>query len=289
MGTWGFGIKDNDAFADVYQEYFDLYNKGGNPESISKKIIESNREILEINEEKHNLWFALALALWETKSLDKEILSKVENIVDSGDDLKVWLDLGTSEVDLKKRKINLDKFLEKLKSERPKAKPRKRVKLKSPIFKTGDCLTFKIKGGNYGGAIVLATDSNPETGYNLVATLRINKTTKPTLEDYKNAEVLICNFGQWKDRPAVVWYMPDLYIKDYSVFYELIGNIKVDKEYDSKNYDGKGYLFKPSWTSGWSMNEAVNCQFDSELSKPKPTVSIKVKELIQRDKWWKIK
>lgn len=289
MGTWSIGIKDNDAFADVYQEYFDLYNKGGNPESISKKIIESNWEILEINEEKHNLWFALALAQWETKSLDKEILSKVENIIDSGDDLKVSLDLGASESDLKKRKVHLDKFLEKLKSDRPKAKPRKKLKLKIPIFTTGDCLTFKIKNGNYGGALVLATDSNPETGYNLVSTLRINKTTKPSLDDFKNAEVLICNFGQWKDRPAIGWYMPDLYAKDYADVYELIGNITIDKEYDSKNYDGKGYLFKPSWTSGWTMNESVNSQFDSELSKPKPSLTIKVKELIQKDKWWKIK
>lgn len=289
MGTWSIGIKDNDAFADVYQEYFDLYNKGGNPESISKKIIESNWEILEINEEKHNLWFALALAQWETKSLDKEILSKVENIIDSGDDLKVWLDLGASESDLKKRKVHLDKFLEKLKSDRPKAKPRKKAKLKSPIFTTGDCLTFKIKNGNYGGALVLATDSNPETGYNLVSTLRINKTTKPTLDDFKNAEVLICNFGQWKDRPAIDWYMPDLYVKDYADFYELVGNIMIDKDYDSKNYDGKGYLFKPSWTSGWTMNESVNSQFDSELTKPKPSLIIKVKELIKNDKWWKIK
>ena len=46
MGTWGTAIKDNDAFADVYDEYFDLYNKGGQPENISKKIIEDNWETI---------------------------------------------------------------------------------------------------------------------------------------------------------------------------------------------------------------------------------------------------
>jgi len=40
MGTLGTAIKDNDAFADIYSEFFDQYNDGGQPDSISKKIIE---------------------------------------------------------------------------------------------------------------------------------------------------------------------------------------------------------------------------------------------------------
>lgn len=139
MGTWGTAIKDSDAFADIYSEFFDLYNMGGQPESISKKVIDENWEILDIEEEKNSLWFALALAQWETKSLDPKILAKVEEILSSGADLKIWLDLGASEQDIKKRKIALDKFLEKIKSDRPKAKPRKRAKSKTPISAKGDC------------------------------------------------------------------------------------------------------------------------------------------------------
>ena len=48
MGTWGTSIKDSDAFADIYSEFIDLYNKGGQPEIISKEIIDDNWEILEI-------------------------------------------------------------------------------------------------------------------------------------------------------------------------------------------------------------------------------------------------
>ena len=81
MGTWGTAIKDSDAFADIYSEFFDLYNKGGQPEIISKKIVEDNWEILEIEEEKNSLWFALAFAQWETKSLDPKIISAVEDII----------------------------------------------------------------------------------------------------------------------------------------------------------------------------------------------------------------
>ncbi|MEO6613431.1 MAG: hypothetical protein ABIT05_15655 [Chitinophagaceae bacterium] len=284
MGTWGAAIKDSDAFADIYSEFFDLYNKGGQPDNISQKIITDNWEMFEIEEEKHSFWFALALAQWETKSLDPKVLSTIKNIITSGDDLKLWLDLGASEQDIRKRKIALDKFLVKLKSDRPKAKPRKKAKLKTSIFSTGDCLVFKMKNGNYGGAVVLATDTNPETAYNLVATTRLNKNSKPTLVDFENAEVLVCNFGQWQDKPDVTWYMPDLFYKDYNDIYELIGKLAVEIEYDTKNYEGKGYLFKPSYTSGWSMNNAVERQIDSEISKPKPTKILTIKQLTKKDK-----
>lgn len=288
MGTWGKAIKDSDAFADIYSDFYDLYNKGGQPDIISKKIVDDNREILEIEEEKNSLWFALALAQWETKSLDPKVLSIVEDIITSNADLKIWLDLGACEQDIKKRKIALDKFLEKIKSDRPKAKPRKKTKLKTPIFATGDCLVFKMKNGNYGGAIVLATDNNPETAYNLVATTRLNQSKKPTLKEFENAEVLICNFGQWQDKADVSWYTPDLFYKNYFDIYENVGNITVDIEYDTKNYDGNGYLFKPSYTSGWSMNNSAERQFESESTKPKPIKTLSIKSLTKKEKWWKL-
>jgi len=288
MGTWGTAIKDSDAFADIYSDFVDLYNKGGQPDIISQKIVDDNREILEIEEEKNSLWFALAFAQWESKSLDPKILATVEDIILSGADLKIWLDLGASEQDIKKRQIALDKFLEKIKSDRPKAKPRKRTKLKTPIFATGDCLVFKLTNGKYGGAVVLATDNNPETSYNLVATTRLNQSNKPTLKDFENAEVLICNFGQWQDKVDVTWYMPDLFYKDYADIYENIGNISVDLAYDTKNYEGKGYLFKPSYTAGWSMNDAAERQFESERTKPKPTKTITIRQLTKKGKWWKV-
>jgi hypothetical protein len=283
MGTWGTAIKDSDAFADIYSDFFDLYNKGGQPRIISQKVIDDNWEILEIKEEKNSLWFAIALAQWETKSLDPKILLTVEEIILSGADLKIWLDLGASEQDIKKRKIVLEKFLEKIKSDRPKAKPRKREKLKTPIFATGDCLVFKLTNGNYGGAVVLASDNNPETAYNLVATTRLNQNTKPTLSDFESAEVLICNWGQWQDKVDVTWYMPDLFYKNFSDIYEQIGQITINIEYDAKNYDGKGYLFRPSWTGGWNMNSSAENQFESELTKSKPTLKLTIKQLIKKN------
>lgn len=288
MGTWGTAIKDSDAFADIYDEFFELYNKGERPEIISKKIIDDNWEILEIEEEKNSLWFAIALAQWETKSLEPKVFSTVENIISSDADLKIWQGLGASEQDIKKRKIALHKFLEKIKSNKPKAKPRKRAKLKIPIFETGDCLVFKLINGNYGGAVVIASDNDPETAYNLVATTRINQSTKPILKNFENAEILICNFGQWQDEPHVIWYMPDLFYENYSGVYELIGKLLIEIEYTPKNYTGKEYLFKPSYTSGWSMNDAVRRQLESELVKPKSSKVLTIKNLTKKKKWWEV-
>lgn len=288
MGTWGTAIKNSDAFADIYSEFYELYNKGGQTNIISKQIITNNWEMLEIEEEKHSFWFALALAQWETKSLDPETLQKVENIINSKADIKIWTDLGVNKKDITRRKAVLNKFLEKLHSEKSKPKARKKPKLKTPIFSTGDCLVFKLENGNYGGAVVLATDTDPETANNLVATTRINQHHKPTLDDFEKSEVLVLNFASWKDKPDVCWYMPDLYYKDYSDIYENIGRIKVDLVYEETNYLGEGYLFKPSWTSGWMMNENGIKQFNSELSKLKPSKSITIHQLTKKDKWWKI-
>ena len=288
MGTWGTAIKDNDAFADIYSEFFELYNDGGQPSEISEKIIKENWEILEIEEEKHSLWFALALAQWETKSLDAKVLETVDTIITSGADLIIWAELGASENDLSRRKIALDTFLEKLKSDKPKAKSRKRIKVKTPVFSTGDCFIFKLQNGNYGGAVVLATDTNPATGNNLVATTRLNCSHKPSPDDIEKTDVLVCNFGQHQERPDVTWHAPDLYQKNYAHLYELIGNIKIEIEYDPNDYEGKNYLFRPSWTAGWSMKDIADLQFEFEKTNPKPKKAVTIKELTKKPKRWKL-
>lgn len=216
------------------------------------------------------------------------MLSTVENIITSGEDLNLWQSLGAGEKDLAKRKIVLEKFLEKIKSEKSKAVPRRKKKLITPIFSTGDCLSFKLANGNYGGAVVLATNPNPEQAHNLIATTRIQKPSQPSIEDFESAEVLIRNYGAWQDSPEVVWYNPTLYSTNYSGIYERVGNITVDKDYDPQDHVGEGYLFKPCWTAGWNMKDAADRQFESEILKPKPSKSLTIKQLTKKNKWWHI-
>ncbi|HQZ26191.1 MAG TPA: hypothetical protein PLD18_12905, partial [Flavobacterium sp.] len=155
MGAWGTAISSNDTYADIYGDFFNLYNEGFDVAEISKKLISNNQETINDLDDGNNFWFALAKAQWECKLLDDNIFDKVKEIIETGADIEVWKELGADEKDIKKRKIVLDKFLADIQIERTKAKSRKKKIIRKPIFEKGDCLTFKLKDGNYGAAVVL--------------------------------------------------------------------------------------------------------------------------------------
>lgn len=160
MGSWGTGISSNDTFADIYDDFFDYYNDGMSVKEITEELINLNWEISDIPEDENNFLFAIALAQWECKELDESVFKRVEYIINSKSDLKLWKESGASNADLKKREKALEKFLEKLKSEKKTAKKRKPKTFINSIFKKGDCLTYVMKNGNYGGAFVLTDEEN---------------------------------------------------------------------------------------------------------------------------------
>jgi hypothetical protein len=283
MGTWGTAIKDNDTFADIYDEFFDQYNNGGVPAAISKKLIDSNPELLDSDEDSNSFWFALALAQWETKILDPSVLKQVEYIVTSGADLILWQQLEATPSDIKKRKIVLDKFLEKIKSDRPRAKPRKRRKHYAPIFETGDCLVFKISNGYYGGAVVVATDVRTETGLNLVAITRLKQPTRPSLEDFENAEVVVVNRGVWQNKPDIIWYSPVLFHKQFAHLFQVVEKIEVQKEYIADFSGTTKYFFGAVYTANWNLPLRIEKSFEWEELNAKPEVVVTIKQLIKKD------
>jgi|KBSSwiS6_1023812.scaffolds.fasta_scaffold22575_2 hypothetical protein len=128
MGTWNIKINGNDTFQDIYQNFFDLYNQGQNPASISKQIQDDFTEMFNDYDDRNNSIFGLALAQWETKSLDPAVYKQVKEIIESGHDLKVWEGLGADEKTVKRRQVILEKFLSQISSEREK--PKRRVKQK---------------------------------------------------------------------------------------------------------------------------------------------------------------
>src|SRR5690606_5748901 len=103
MGSWGTAISSNDVYADIYSEFFELYNSGVDVEEISKKLIVNNQDILNDPDECNNLWFALAKAQWECKQLDKNVFEQVKEIVETGADIDIWRKLDANEKDIKKR------------------------------------------------------------------------------------------------------------------------------------------------------------------------------------------
>ncbi len=124
MGTWNTAIDGNDTFLDMYQRFFQLYNEGKNPVEISEELLADFNAELNDKGTQNNILFGLALAQWETKSLDPVLFMQIKDIVETGNDLEVWKSHGSDEKTISKRKMNLQKFLVKISVAREKAKRR---------------------------------------------------------------------------------------------------------------------------------------------------------------------
>lgn len=281
MGTWGVAISSNDTYADIYSEFFDLYNDGLEVAEISVKLIRENQEIIDDLEESNNFWFALAKAQWECKQLEKDLFLRIREIIESGNDLEVWRRLEAPEKEIKKRKDILQRFLLNLQEERPKAKARKKKIIRQPAFEKGDCLVFKLENGNYGGAVVLEAIHDTEYGYNLIASTRINQENKPTKNDFENAEILIINYAEWDNKLNIHWYSPVRH-KNIIELVEKIDVMEICHKY-SIDRDLYGHMGDFGiWFIG-----VVNQQFESEKTKLRPTKRLTIKEMTKRK--WKIR
>jgi hypothetical protein len=240
MGAWGTRISSNDTYADIYEQFIDLYNDGLSVAEITERLINENQETISLKDDAPNFWFALATGQWECKALDIEIFSKVEHLINSGEDLKIWKESDATPADLKAREKALNKFLLKLQTEKDIPKRRTKKRFYNSIYQKGNCLTYLMDNGNYGGAFVLTDEQQTETGTNYIAITTINKSTKPTLEDFKKAEVYVkrveeIDFSQsvltknWVDQPQIGAF--SAMIKNNGIQIEIIGNITIYREY----------------------------------------------------------
>lgn len=279
MGTWGTSISSNDTYEDIYSMFFELYNDGRAVADISNKLIADNLETINDTDDCNNFWFALAKAQWECKQLEKGILDRVKNIIETGADLEVWRQLDADEKDIKKRKIVLDKFLTDIQTERPKAKPRKKKLIRQPVYEIGACLAFKLANGNYGGAVVLSSDKQTGEGFNLVALTRINQTERPKLLDFLNSEILFMNNRQVLGGHFVGWYPAKGFKKNHVELFELIDFLAINKQFDMEgNDDNKlpiSYCF--DW---YEIIHATNIQFKYEELNEKGEKAIRLSEII---------
>lgn len=241
MGAWGTGISSNDTYADIYDQFIDLYNKGQSVYEISKRLIVENQETINLPEDATNFWFAIANGQWECKALESDILTKVEQIIRRGEDLEIWKELGASPADLKTRKKVLNKFLTKLQTEKEKPKKRTKKKYYNSIFKKGDCLIYIMENGNYGGAFVLTDEEETEVGTNYIAITTLDNEEKPKLEDFKKAEVYIKRVNEisfkgsemrkeWVDQAQIGGFSA-LGFKNYKIDIEVIGKLTIHKDY----------------------------------------------------------
>jgi len=129
MGTWSYHIGHDDTFADVYECFFDHYNGGMAAELASQRVLEELSDAFTDSDDRHEAHFALALAQWETQTLDAESLKAVSSIIASGENLENWKDRSASQADLGKRGAALESFLKQISQPRRTKKRRKKPKL----------------------------------------------------------------------------------------------------------------------------------------------------------------
>jgi hypothetical protein len=140
-------------------------------------------------------------------------------------------------------------------------------------------LTFQLKNGNYGGAVVLESIRDTEYGYSLLATTRINQVRKPNQSDFESAEVLRLNYAAFDDRPCLNWYYP-LRHKKIEDLIEKVTKIDIQIEYKIEN-SKLGFMGDfEIWVIG-----VANQQFESEATKPRSKNRLTIKTLTKIRKW----
>ena len=284
MGYWGTEILSNDISSDVYDCYFELYDKGEKPATIAEILIKENKDLEEDNDidcgDYNNFWFSLALALWETNSLDIKTLDIVKKIIDSERDIECWADLGASEEDIQDRKIVLEDYLKKLSSQNLNPTERKKATKTEPIFEKGECLIFKLPNNNYGGALVLEADNDSNEGWNLIATTKINMVTKPTIQDFHKAGVLVINYDNSENKPKIEWYNPSKF-HEYSDYFQKIGKLKVERKFSLKD-NTISNSFSKCW-DGIINQVVIQLDYENNNKASKPLL---LSKLISKRKWW---
>jgi hypothetical protein len=244
MGNWGTGISSNDTFEDIKDEFFELYNEGLESTEITQKLINSNQEIVDDKEDGNNFWFALALCQWECKALEPELLERITKIIESGTDIELWKEIGAEKSELTKRRKALEKFLEKLYSEKKSPKKRKKKVFRDAIFKKGDCLSVELSNGSFGAAFVLESEGQTEYGLNLIALCNYNSDDPPTAQYFEKADVIISKQQssgvKFEDYPLISWYMAP-HFKSNEIKISVVGTLETDKTYNQKQ-DYRNYV-----------------------------------------------
>ena len=233
MGTWGIGLSSNDTFMDIYGEFKELYNEGQGVKEVTSRLLLSHQDLVEDPEDSHNFWFAIAKSQWEYKSLDDEVYNRVKEIIEQKKDIEVWKQLGASDKELIKRDEVLIKFLRQISNEKERPKPRKKKKIRNPVFEKGTCLTFKLLNGKFGAALILEAVYGTPYGFNLVLVTDLNQKEKPTIKEILKSNVLKLNYASWDNEERISWFIANLYHKDSDKF-EVIGKIEIGKTYDYK-------------------------------------------------------
>lgn len=156
MGVWGMGIAQSDEYCEIYEDFMEHYDDGMPVPEITEAILkEYLAEFAPEDGVLHDVYFALAKAQWMTGELSGDIMTKVNEIIDTGANLDFYRELGAMERDLKARGRNLEKFRDSLKVARPNPRKRKNTRsIPRAHAERGEVFWYRSRGRVF-GAIVL--------------------------------------------------------------------------------------------------------------------------------------
>ena len=151
MAFWGMGLDQSDEFWEIYDEYMDLYDIGLEPIEITQQLLNKYFE----DSISHNALFAIAKAEWNLGFRSENVISKVNEIIDNGENIKYYRSLGFSAQELKERNDKLLKFQALLQT--TKKVPRKRKISPYNMFKRlpkGTVSYYEANAGYYGFVVL---------------------------------------------------------------------------------------------------------------------------------------
>ena len=256
MGSWGIGILSDDTAADVHGEYMDKFNDGLEHAAIRAALEEEFVDSITDQDEGPVFWLAFALAQWECGVLEPDVLGRVTDLITSKQTLDRWEEGGAAQV--RKRQQVLERFLEKISQPNQKPKRRRRVKHLPAVYASGDCLAIKLEDGDYGAALVLATDETPKAeGWNLVGVLRYKDKEKPPLPVFEGREWLHLTHHSWKgDKPEMHWCPARRHKKEGAAL-EVVGQVALreDDIREFNSFGGWNLGLQPVLQERWDQGE----------------------------------
>jgi hypothetical protein len=154
MGAWGYGITEDDAAMDAYEDYIDGLNAGLSKEAIEANIRAEHAEPLADEDDAVSVELGLAKAQWDCGHVTPATFKRIERIIETNAGMALWDDAGPKAAAARRKALNT--FLAKLTTTNPRPKKKRKPRYLKPAFSPGDCLAILDRStGNFAAAIVL--------------------------------------------------------------------------------------------------------------------------------------
>lgn len=149
MGTWGYGLYENDSFCEVVESFKENIRKG-----ISvTDIVTSLHDKYEDKADSCIVSLAIAESLWRMGQLTLDVFNNVKYIIDSGIEADYWRQLGADEEFINHRCRELELFVMRL-SHPPTSNQKWGEELADVKLQKGTCFWYKHRGKIYGAVVV---------------------------------------------------------------------------------------------------------------------------------------